>query len=98
MCVKSLSGHTNSVWALQMQGDKLVSGGADSTVRVWDLKKDALSACLYVLKPNVGCVECLQFEGERLVCGSSDSVIKMLNFATTTKNSSALRAPGECGN
>ena len=31
-------GHTGEVWAIAADGDRLVSGSADQTIRVWDLK------------------------------------------------------------
>lgn len=38
-CIGVLEGHTASVRALQVEDNLLVTGGADATVRLWDLSK-----------------------------------------------------------
>ncbi|MEA2017252.1 MAG: caspase family protein, partial [Campylobacterota bacterium] len=35
----SLVGHTDEVWSIALDGDRLVSGSSDQTVKVWDLKE-----------------------------------------------------------
>ena len=35
--VASLIGHTGEVWSIAIEGDKLVSGSDDQTIKVWDL-------------------------------------------------------------
>ena len=37
--VANLLGHTGEVWGLALDGERLVSGGSDQTIRVWDLKQ-----------------------------------------------------------
>ena len=37
ICVKTLRGHTAPVLAIQAEADKLVSGGGDKTIRVWQV-------------------------------------------------------------
>ena len=37
--IASLDGHTGGVWALALDGDRLITGSADQTIRVWDLNQ-----------------------------------------------------------
>lgn len=37
--VASLVGHTGDVWSIAVDGDRLVSGSGDQTIKVWDLSK-----------------------------------------------------------
>lgn len=43
----SLIGHTGEVWSIAIEGDKLVSGSGDQTIRVWDLKKISQDKIIY---------------------------------------------------
>ena len=43
----------------------MVSGSADSTVRVWDYQ----GQCQWVLEGHIGVVRCLSLHGHRLVSG-----------------------------
>ncbi|EJF06036.1 WD40 repeat-containing protein, partial [Thiovulum sp. ES] len=37
--IANLVGHTGEVWSIAIEGDRLVSGSKDQTIRVWDLSK-----------------------------------------------------------
>jgi WD40 repeat protein len=37
--IASLVGHTGMIWSIALDGDRLVSGSSDQTIKVWDLKK-----------------------------------------------------------
>jgi len=37
--VASLIGHTGEIWSIALNGDKLVSGSNDQTIKIWDLSK-----------------------------------------------------------
>ena len=39
ICVKTLRGHTAPVLAIQAEADRLVSGGGDKTIRVWQVDR-----------------------------------------------------------
>jgi len=32
-------GHTGTVWSIAIDGDRLVSGSSDQTIKIWDLSK-----------------------------------------------------------
>ena len=37
--VVELIGHTEDIWSIAIDGDKLVSGSSDQTIKIWDLSK-----------------------------------------------------------
>ncbi len=37
--IANLVGHTGVIWGIALDGDRLVSGSADQTIRIWDLSK-----------------------------------------------------------
>ena len=50
--VVNLVGHTGEVWSIAVDGDTLVSGSYDQTIKLWDLSKlDELGRYNSVLKP-----------------------------------------------
>jgi WD40 repeat protein len=71
-----LSGHAGSVWCVAITRDGLAaSGGADRTVRIWDLKAAEQVRCL---RGHAGEVHCLAFAGtDRLVSGSYDTTVRV---------------------
>ncbi|KAF3928997.1 Beta-TrCP [Dactylella cylindrospora] len=77
-----LTGHTDSVYCIQFDRQKIITGSRDRTVRVWDI---STGRCVKVIGPaNVGepnpydigyhrgSILCLQFDEDILVTGSSD--------------------------
>ena len=40
-----LSGHTDSVYCVQFDEEKIITGSRDRTIRVWDINNFYLSAC-----------------------------------------------------
>ncbi|GAA5924914.1 hypothetical protein JCM3775_006316 [Rhodotorula graminis] len=63
-------GHADSVYCVQFDERKVVSGSRDQTVRIWDLASGTTTA---TLKGHEGSVLCLQYDNKILVTGSSDS-------------------------
>ena len=51
ICVKTLRGHTAPVLAIQAEADKLVSGGGDKTIRVWQV--DSVHSTVPGYEPRV---------------------------------------------
>ncbi|TQV62446.1 MAG: hypothetical protein FNT15_06865 [Sulfurovum sp.] len=49
--VASLVGHTGMIWSIALDGDRLVSGSCDQTIKIWDLKP--LSKGVKTLYPTV---------------------------------------------
>lgn len=46
---RSLTGHQQSVLCLQFDNDKIVTGSADKTIKVWDRSS---GFCMYTLKAH----------------------------------------------
>ncbi|CCX34357.1 WD40-repeat-containing domain protein [Pyronema domesticum] len=81
MNIKYLKGHTDAVYCVQFDENKVITGSRDRTIRVWDIKT---GECQRVLKApdddseshanefHTASVLCLQFDDQILVTGSSD--------------------------
>ncbi|GEM06055.1 F-box and WD-40 domain protein 1/11 [Rhodotorula toruloides] len=63
-------GHTDSVYCIQFDERKIISGSRDQTVRIWDI---ASGTIIHTLTGHEGSVLCLQYDASILVTGSSDS-------------------------
>jgi len=80
---KTLSGHLGSVWAtaISNDGQTLVSGSEDKTIKVWDLATGKLR---YTLKGHTDTVRSLTLsaDGKTLASSSGDQTIKLWNLQT----------------
>lgn len=74
-------GHTGSVDCLDVSGKFIFSGGADRTIRVWDLNK---RRCTRVLEGHTDGVSCLAVspKGDRLLSGSVDQTVRLWDLGT----------------
>jgi len=96
---KTLSGHSDSVWsvALSPDGQTLVSGSQDQTIKVWHLDTGKLLRTLAGHSQAVWSIA-LSPDGKTLASGSSDNTIKLWNLSsgkllrTLAGHSQAVRA------
>ncbi len=79
----TLTGHSDSVWsvALNPDGQTLVSGSADKTIKVWNLDTGQLRRTLFGHSDTVRSVT-FSPNGQLLVSGSGDKTIKLWNVQT----------------
>jgi len=80
---KTLSGHSDSVWsvALSPDGQTLVSGSQDQTIKLWHLDTGKLLRTLAGHSQAVWSIA-LSPDGKTLASGSSDNTIKLWNLSS----------------
>jgi serine/threonine-protein kinase len=80
---KSLSGHTDTVWAVAVSpdGQILASGSYDKTIRLWDIQTGKLQR---TLTGHTDAVRAIAFspDGQMLASGSGDKTIKIWHTQT----------------
>lgn len=79
--VHVLNGHADSVYCVQYDHDKIVTGSRDRTIKLWDI---STFQCLRTLKGHQASVLCLKYDDTHLVTGSSDSTVIIWNWETGT--------------
>ena len=75
-------GHHSLTSGMQIKNDILVSGNADSTVKIWSLKT---GECIHTLAGNnkhMSAVTCLSFNEKFVVSSSDDGTVKLWNVET----------------
>ncbi|PVU92094.1 hypothetical protein BB561_004045 [Smittium simulii] len=70
--ITTVVGHQDSVYCVQFDKKKIVTGSRDNTIKIWDIRT---LQCLKVLIGHTASVLCLKYDNEILVTGSSDSTI-----------------------
>lgn len=77
---RTFSGHVMGVWAMVPWEDKLVSGGCDRDVRVWDL---STGECLHTLRGHTSTVRCLKMsDANTAISGSRDTTLRVWDINT----------------
>ena len=74
-CTDILNGHTAAVRCVKYNGEFVVSGSYDWTVKVWSPET---AECLHTLQGHANRVYSLEFDGERIISGSLDTIIKVI--------------------
>ncbi|KAG0223787.1 hypothetical protein BGW42_005544 [Actinomortierella wolfii] len=77
-----LVGHDDSVYCIQFDHEKIVTGSRDRTIKFWDIHTYQNT---HTLKGHTQSVLCLQFNEHIMVSGSSDTTIIVWDMATRTK-------------
>eukprot|EP01111_Echinosteliopsis_oligospora_P010622 TRINITY_DN335_c0_g1_i1.p1 TRINITY_DN335_c0_g1~~TRINITY_DN335_c0_g1_i1.p1 ORF type:complete len:469 (-),score=118.53 TRINITY_DN335_c0_g1_i1:100-1506(-) len=73
-----LTGHTLPLWCLRFQGHRLVSGSADRSVKVWDMRK---MSCIHTLGGHSLPVWGVDLQGCTVVSGGADRLAKIWDFS-----------------
>ncbi|KAI8603196.1 WD40-repeat-containing domain protein [Dissophora ornata] len=76
---KELPGHTEGIYCIQFDDQKIISGSRDNTIKIWDL---ATGVCLRTYLGHTASVLCLQYDEDRIVSGSSDTTIIVWDLET----------------
>ncbi|MCP9265560.1 hypothetical protein DINM_020889 [Dirofilaria immitis] len=80
--IRTFEGHTQGISCVQFDGDRIVSGSSDNTIRVWDMKSSAMPGLgTMTLTGHSDTVRCLHLSGNRLASGSNDLTIKVWGLA-----------------
>ncbi|XP_059618044.1 phospholipase A-2-activating protein [Phlebotomus argentipes] len=78
-CVNELFGHSNYIYSIALNRnvgeDVLVSGGEDSSLRMWSASEGALGSEMHIPAQSVWSVACLR-NGD-IVTGSSDGIVRI---------------------
>jgi F-box and WD-40 domain protein 1/11 len=69
---RTLHGHSDSVYCIQFDRTRLISGSRDQTVKIWNLISGKV---VQTLKGHSGSVLCLQYDQHLLLTGSSDATL-----------------------
>lgn len=77
--IRTLTGHTRGIRALQMDNNKLVSASLDGTVKVWNWRTGQL---LNTLSSHSDGVISVHFQENSIATGSIDHSIRVHNFKT----------------
>ncbi|KAJ1664406.1 hypothetical protein IW140_004097 [Coemansia sp. RSA 1813] len=76
-----VTGHADSVYCVQCDHDKIVTGSRDRTIRVWDSQS---FDCLRTLTGHDASVLCLKYDDTAMVTGSSDATVIIWDWETGT--------------
>jgi WD40 repeat protein len=74
--MQSFVGHGGPVWCLDFNGDTLVSGSYDKTIKVWSIKSSNYLATLRGHTSWVSCVS-LKKDNTKLLSGGWDANVKV---------------------
>ncbi|CAK4020576.1 E3 ubiquitin ligase complex SCF subunit sconB [Lecanosticta acicola] len=76
-CIRTFFGHVEGIWALSADHLRLVSGGEDRMMKVWDPRT---GKCERTFTGHQGPVTCSWLSDSRVASGSEDCEVRMLCF------------------
>lgn len=91
--LKNLVGHKRQVVCLQFDKNKIVSGGSDSEIKVWD---PISGSCIYTLNHHTEPVWHLRFDDSKLVTSSFDRSLLILDFEGGHSRSASRERSASC--
>ncbi|KAI8640750.1 WD40-repeat-containing domain protein [Parasitella parasitica] len=71
--------HTEGVYCIQFDKEKMVTGSRDRTIKVWDIQT---GRCKMTLRGHTGSVLCLQYDAQYVFSGSSDTNLIVTDMET----------------
>jgi len=74
-----LTGHTDSVYCLQFDDEKIITGSRDRTIKIWNMHT---RECMHTLTGHEQSVLCLRYDDEIMVSGSSDQSLIVWDMQT----------------
>ncbi|CDW96432.1 hypothetical protein [Sporisorium scitamineum] len=77
-CIRTLFGHVEGVWSLDVDKLRIASASHDRTIKIWD--RDT-GYCQNTLVGHKGAVTCVSLSDDKIVSGSDDGDIKVWSFA-----------------
>jgi WD40 repeat protein len=82
-CVGRLEGHTASIWSIDVDTVKIVTGSTDCSVRIWDVETHE---CLRIVeRPHVRTITSLKIGPDLLATGGADMHVKIWELESTFK-------------
>ena len=85
--VRTFEGHSGGISCVQFDGNRIVSGSHDKTIKGWNVKTNSPWSVI-TLAGHSGEVRCLHLDGNRLVSGSTDLTIKVWDLSISVAWSS----------
>ncbi|CAG8644140.1 8156_t:CDS:2, partial [Funneliformis caledonium] len=77
--IRELPGHNESIYCIQFDEHKIISGSRDDTIKIWDIKT---GHCVKTYRGHKQSVLCLQYDDKVIVSGSSDTTIIIWDLVT----------------
>jgi len=72
-CVRTFEGHDDQVITIRAVGQKLISGSADTLIKIWSLETGDCIKTIYAHTARVRCIQIIS--DERFVSSSDDKTI-----------------------